>query len=215
VVLPHGIVVRKPQPATADSASFTVGSFGFLLPHKNIDTLVLAFAAARRYCPKLRLKLFHAVKATDESRWQRAVVETLIGNLALSDCVSASFNFIPEHELIEQLATCDLLVFPYRSSTETASGAARIALGVDRPILCSRSTPLRDLWRVSHVLKNDHVECLTEALVSLAQSDDLLKAFDRDRRIMIDRNSYERIAVRHVHHLEEMLGGTGDIRKAA
>jgi glycosyltransferase involved in cell wall biosynthesis len=215
IVMPHG-VLQPPEDAPAPDAShFTIGSFGFLMPHKNIDRLVLAFAEALNYEPRLRLKLFNCVVPNDQSRATRAAIENLIEYLGIADNVTARFDFVPELELRHELMTCDLLAFLYGHSTETATGAARIAMSVNRPLLCSRSPVLRDLWPISHVVKSTEIDCLAEALLSLAQNPSLLSLLDRDRSQAVHWYSYPRTAARHVTAIEKMLGGNIDHRRVA
>ncbi len=215
VVVPHGFVISASDAPKPDPAYFTIGSFGFLNPHKNIDLLVSAFAVARRFEPRLRLSLFNCEQRSDQSRRSRVVVENLIRHYGLADHVSACFDFIAEDDLLSCLSTCDMFVFPYGHSTETATGAARIALSADRPILCSRSPVLRDLWPASHVLKSIDRECIAEALVSLAQSEDVLNLHDDARRDLVRRYSYDRAARRYAGHLNRLLGRKRDHRNAA
>lgn len=215
VVVPHGVLPEPEDGPSPDPARFTIGSFGFLMPHKNIDRLVLAFAEARAYDPRLQLKLFNCMLPNDESRAARATVENLIEYLSLSDHVTARFDFVPEDELRRELVTSDLLAFLYGNSTETATGAARIAMSVNRPLLCSRSLVLRDMWPISHVVKSIEVECIAEALLSLAQNPQLLHMRDADRAQTAQWYSYPRIAARHVIAIEQMLGGNIDRRRVA
>ncbi|MFB9948288.1 glycosyltransferase family 4 protein [Rhizobium puerariae] len=215
VVIPHGILPEPTDAPALDPSSFTIGSFGFLMPHKNIDRLVLAFAEARSYEPRLRLKLLNCMVPNDESRAARTTVENLIDYLGLSDHVTARFDFIPEDELRRELVTCDLLAFLYGHSTETATGAARIAMSVNRPMLCSRSTVLRDMWPISHVVKSADVECIAEAFASLSQNSQLLHMRDADRRKTAQWYSYPRVAERHVIAIEQILGGNVDRRRVA
>ena len=215
VVIPHGFRAIEPRPSRQPDAGFVVGSFGFLAPHKNIDRLVVAFAHARRFCPQMKLKLLNCAQPDDASRRCRSIVETLIEHLGISDSVTARFDFIPEDELVGELADCDVLAFPYGHSNETATGAARIAISSDRPLLCSRSPVLRDLWPVSHVLRTDEIDCITEALVSLAQNADLRTLHDPMRRKLAGWYAYPRLAERYAGHIEKHLRNDHDRRHAA
>ncbi|TXI10036.1 MAG: glycosyltransferase [Rhizobium sp.] len=215
MVMPHGVLLEPEHAQGPDPSYFTIGSFGFLMPHKNIDRLVLAFAEALNYEPRLRLKLFNCVVPNDESRAARATIENLIEYLDISDKVTARFDFIPEGELRRELMGCDLLSFLYGHSTETATGAARIAMSVNRPLLCSRSPVLRDLWPISHVVKGTEIDCIAEAMLSLAQNPPLLAMLDRDRNQAAQWYSYPRTAARHVTAIEKMLGGNIDHRRVA
>jgi hypothetical protein len=108
-----------------------------------------------------------------------------------------------------------LLAFLYGHSTETATGAARIAMSVNRPLLCSRSMVLRDMWPISHVVRSTEVECIAEAFLSLAQNPQLLHMRDIDRSRAAQWYSYPRVAARHVIAIEQMLGGNIDRRRVA
>jgi glycosyltransferase involved in cell wall biosynthesis len=215
-VIPHGIARAGGAGGCPDGRYFTVGTFGFLTPHKNVDRLIVALAYARQFKKNLRLKILSCVRANDAAACAvRAKIENLIEALDLQDFVTARFDFIPEQELIAELESCNAIAFPYGDTTEAATGAVRIAMSADRPILCSQARVLSDLWPVSHVLKSDDSDCLAEALLSLSQSDDLLQAFDPDRRKSADWYSYDRVAQRYTHHLEKFLRDNHQLRKAA
>lgn len=215
VVMPHGVVPTSGDGPQPDPSVFTIGSFGFLTPHKNIDVLVQAFARARVFEPRLRLKLLNCMMPNDESRAARVVVENLLSHFDLHDVATSRFDFVEEAELGRELAQADLLAFLYGPSNETATGAARIAMSADRPLLCSRSTVLRDMWPISHVLRSVDVDCIAEALISLAQNQVLLGLRDADRRQAVHWNSYPRVAARHAVVIEQMLDQKHDNRRAA
>lgn len=215
VVIPHGFLPITPGAAAGTKPHFDIGSFGFLTPHKNIDLLVRAFAVARGFEPRLRLHLFNCALQDDRSRSMRAMLENLIRQHGLEDGISRHYDFIPEQQLLTELSRCDLFVFPYGETNETATGAARIALSANKPILCSQSAVLRDLHPVSHVLRDLSVDCLAEALVSLSQSDDLLSLYDDDRHELLRRHSYDQAAVRYLGHLMRSLEGRSEHRHAA
>lgn len=215
VVMPHGVVPIAEGGPQPDPSVFTIGAFGFLTPHKNIDVLVQAFARARVFEPRLRLKLLNCMMPNDESRASRVVVENLLAHFDLHDVASARFDFVEDEELGRELAQADLLAFLYGPSNETATGAARIAMSADRPLLCSRSTVLRDMWPISHVVRSVDIDCVAEALISLAQNPVLLGLRDADRRQAVQWNSYPRVAARHAVVIEQMLDQKHDNRRAA
>lgn len=215
VVMPHGVIPIPQDSIRPDPSVFTIGSFGFLTRHKNIDLLVQAFARARVFEPRLRLKLLNCMLPNDESRETRVVVENLISHFDLHDVASARFDFVEQDELAQELAQSDLLAFLYGHSNETATGAARIAMSADRPLLCSRSPVLRDMWPISHVVRSVDIDCVAEAIISLAQNPVLLGLRDPDRRQAVQWNSYPRVAARHAALIEQMLDQKNDNRRAA
>jgi glycosyltransferase involved in cell wall biosynthesis len=215
VVMPHGIIPIPEDGPQPDPSVFTIGSFGFLTPHKNIDLLVQAFARARLFEPRLRLKLLNCMMPNDPSREARVIVENMLSHFDLHDVATARFDFVEQDELTHELAQSDLLAFLYGPSNETATGAARIAMSADRPLLCSRSTVLRDMWPISHVLRSVDIDCVAEAMISLAQNPALLHLRDADRRQAVQWNSYPRVAARHAVIIEQMLDQKHDNRRAA
>jgi glycosyltransferase involved in cell wall biosynthesis len=215
VVIPHGFLPVSAAGQPAAKPKFEIGSFGFLTPHKNIDLLVRAFALARQFAPDLKLNLFNCTLPDDRSRSMQVILENFIRRHGLDDAISRNYEFIPEHRLTSELSKCDLFVFPYGETNETATGAARIALSANRPILCSQSAVLRDLHPVSHVLKELSVECLAEALISLSQSVELLSLYDYQRAELLRRHSYEQTAIRYLGHIIRTLDVGSEHRYAA
>jgi glycosyltransferase involved in cell wall biosynthesis len=213
VVIPHGILSPHHQEKTAENRPFTVGTFGFLYPHKNIPTLLRAAARVREFVPDLKLKLLTCARADDASQLERARVESAIELHGLGEAVTKRFDFMSDNDIIEELAACDVIAFVYGSSTESATGAARLALAADRPLLCSRSDVLADLAPLAHVLRSVEADDIAEALIALAAHRDLLHMLDDDRRRWLRWFSYERIAARHLAHLGQLLenknGGSG------
>jgi glycosyltransferase involved in cell wall biosynthesis len=97
------------------------------------------------------------------------------------------------------------LCFPYGESQESATGAVRIAMAADRPLLCSTSSVLKDVAPYAHVARDSDPVTRAEAIVALAGHRELLAMFDPERRQFVERHSYERIAQRYAAHLEYLL----------
>ncbi|MBC1182989.1 glycosyltransferase [Brevundimonas sp. WCHBH090558] len=194
-VLPHGVRILA-TPHRTDPNKFVVGSFGFLTEHKNLELLVSAVAQARRSDPRICLVLANAQRVERQSRVARTRVEALIRSMNLQDSVSTNFEFLPDEEIVKLLAPCDLLAFPYGPSPEGASGAARMAIALDRPTLLSSSGVFRDLWPFSHLVRRLDVETLAEALLGLAQDDAVRTLHDRARRRYAETHSWDVVSQR-------------------
>jgi glycosyltransferase involved in cell wall biosynthesis len=204
VVIPHGVLSTRSDERSAGDA-FTVGTFGFLNPHKSICNLVSAVARAKLIIPDIRLKLFTCAQNHDKSRLERARVEALIEAYSLQSAVEAHFDFLPDADILQGLRSCDLLCFPYGESQESATGAVRIAMAADRPLLCSTSSVLKDVAPYAHVVRDNEPVALAEAIIALAGHKELLAMFDPERRQYVERHSYERIAQRYAAHFEYLL----------
>ena len=196
-VLPHGVkIIGEPLSPTPDV--FTVGSFGFLTEHKNIEMLVAAVGVARRSDPRIRLVLANAVRRERQSRVAQSRVEALIDWLGLDEVVERNYDFLPDEAVVRMLATCDLLAFPYGASLEGASGAARMAIALDRPTLLSQSAVFKDLLGFSHVLRRLDVETLAEAILGLANDASLRTLHDQARRQYAAAHQWDVVGARAV-----------------
>ena len=101
------------------------------------------------------------------------------------------------HDILDRLSQCDLICFPYGASLESATGAARIALAAGRPLLCSSSTVLRDIQPYGFTLANLNTTTIAEAILVLAGSKELLTIRDEERNRLVNKFSYESVAVQY------------------
>jgi glycosyltransferase involved in cell wall biosynthesis len=209
IVIPHGIVPPSGD-ATPDPAHFTIGSFGFLYPHKNIPILVEAFAMARRIVPNLRLKLPCCAPEEGKAWSERAKLEWLIDTLDLADAIDLDLDFLPDDAVLDRLRACDLLCFPYGPSSESTTGAARMALSAGRPLLVSQSAVLRDLHPCAFALADLEPATIAEAIILLAADSALLTLRDPERQALIDRTSYDAIARRLRALFQQLLKDKAD-----
>jgi glycosyltransferase involved in cell wall biosynthesis len=204
-VIPHGFL---PSPATNSkgrSDSFTVGTFGFLYPHKNLCGLIQGIARARAVLPDIRLKALTCVRTDWRSQVERARVEILAERLGIDDAIEFCFDYLDEQDIIERLSECDLLCFLYQESSESTTGAVRVALAANRPVLCSKSSVLADLAEVAHVLRTDSPDAVADSLILLAGHSELRNAHDVERRQWLGWYGYERAAERYRGHLDYLL----------
>ncbi len=206
MVIPHGILARESQPKQR-AATFTVGTFGFLYPHKNIPLLVEALALARSFEPALRLKLLNCVRKDPVSYKELVRVQGLVHALGVENALETDFTFLSDDEIIEQLQECDLLCFPYGTSTESATGAVRIALAADRPLLCSQSSVLNDVLPLALVLTRLDARSIADALITLSASPAICALRDPQRKTYVELRTYPAVAQTHLKLFLSRLRG--------
>lgn len=142
ILLPHGVAE---VPSFDRSTMRTllglgrrrpiIGSFGFLVPPKGVPQLIHAFAAIRARCPEALLLLICAEYNIPESRQEYTECLALCRALGLEDNVLLVNDFVEEEaEAMVLLSVCDIIVFGYQFSSESASGAVRVALATGRPV---------------------------------------------------------------------------------
>lgn len=99
---------------------------GLIRPYKGVDRLLAAFAGTRARCPGLTLHVAgapHSAALADQVR--RAA--------SADDRVTLTLGYLSEADLVTAVTGAELVVLPYREMHN--SGAALMALSLDRPVL--------------------------------------------------------------------------------
>lgn len=143
-LFPHGVIL--PQEGSQRLAikeqigilnKKIIASYGFLLPHKGITQLILAFARLLAEFDDLHLLLVNACYPVAESSEEQQRCKQLIHELGITVHVTMINDFLPNEESLSLLNLAELIVFPYQDTQESASGAVRQGLAANRPVICS------------------------------------------------------------------------------
>jgi glycosyltransferase involved in cell wall biosynthesis len=101
--------------------------FGFIRDYKGLDLLLEAFADER--LRHLKVKLLVA----GEFYCDQAPFEEIISRNNLQDMVIMSNDFIPDSKVLNYFCAADLVVQPYKSTTQ--SGVTQIAYHFNKPMI--------------------------------------------------------------------------------
>lgn len=187
VMIPHGIYPPpKNDVETIDLEGRVMGTFGFLLPHKGQIELVEAFERMPGWDNLLML-----CATRDGSKNMENKLTKLIEEKGLQDRVKLITDFLEDDVAVATLAKCDLLVFPYQNTKESASGAVRMGVAAGVPIAVSPIPIFEDIDGAIK-LRGRKVEDIV-ATISMTSEDEL----DRCRDSMIklrDSNQWQNIA---------------------
>jgi len=176
VMIPHGIYPppnEDVEPLPTEGR--VMGTFGFLLPHKGQIELVEAFERLPGWD---ELILLCATREGSGKMEQK--VNSLIQSKGLTDRVRLVTDFLDDDVAIATLAKCDLLVFPYQNTKESASGAVRMGVAAGVPIAVS-PIPIFDDIAGAIKLRGRNVEDIV-ASISMVDEDSL----DECRKSMIE-----------------------------
>lgn len=133
---PHGVPENwaRPQPALTPDDPVILGTYGFLLPQKGYLELIEALALMRAEGHNVMLRMVNAEYPAALSSELKETLRDRIKERGLGDHVDLCTDFLSDAESVERLSEAHLMVFPYRTTTESASGAIRQALALSRPI---------------------------------------------------------------------------------
>ncbi len=178
-----------------DGAAVTIGYFGFVNPAKGVDTLLDAFALARRDDPRLRLAMVCALRP-DDPYHQR--IAQLIEQPALRDHVTVTGE-LDDDAAAHTLAGCDVVALPYRDGVSLRRTTLIAALALGRPVISTRAAvppaALRD-GRDLVLVPPDDAAALAAAIVALAADPAARDALGRSGREAAQAFAWPAIAAR-------------------
>jgi glycosyltransferase involved in cell wall biosynthesis len=162
--------------------ALVLGSFGFALEHKGIDTLIRAIKPLTEASG--RNVYLVALNSLLDERSENLIQQYQL--LARQLGVASNIHWITDYRSIETcqhiLGASDFLVFPYRDTNESASGAVTIGLSTLKPVLVSPQTIFSDLQDVTWKMDGHEVEDIVKAVqVIQAQPDMTLGLIERQR----------------------------------
>ena len=176
VMIPHGI-----YPPPSDSAESlplegrVMGSFGFLLRHKGQLELVEAFERLPGWDQLLLL-----CATIERSGKMEAKINSLIEKKGLTGRVKLVTDFLDDDVVIASLAKCELLVFPYQNTKESASSAVRMGVAAGVPLAVT-PIPIFDDVTGAIRMRGGTVDDIVASVSKISQDD-----LDSSRNSMIE-----------------------------
>ena len=176
VMIPHGTY----PPPKGDAENLPVngrvmGTFGFLLPHKGQLELIEAFERLPGWDELIML-----CATRDGSKNMEKKVNSMIENKKLTGRVRLVTDFLDDDVAIATLAKCELLVFPYQNTKESASGAVRMGVAAGVPLAVT-PIPIFDDVKGAIRMRGRTVDDIVASISTINQSD-----LDSSRQSMVE-----------------------------
>ena len=166
VMIPHGIYPPPSNDAgTLPIEGRVMGTFGFLLPHKGQIQLVEAFERLPGWDELLLLCATRKGSGKMETK-----INSLIEEKGLTGKVRLITDFLDDDVAISTLSKCELLVFPYQNTNESASGAVRMGVASGAPIAVS-PIPIFDDIEGSIRMRGTSVDDIVASISMLSDED--------------------------------------------
>ncbi|MFM1730715.1 glycosyltransferase [Prescottella soli] len=191
----HGHYRDRPEyQCSIESDPTRLLYFGLIRPYKGIEDLLPAFSALRSETLTLRI----VGKPQDEK-----LAADILAACDQSASVTCKLAFVPDAELAAEIASASLVVLPYREMHN--SGAAILALSMDRPVLVPATQANRAL---QEEVGEDWVHLYEgSAITAEAISDAVDRAASRVRtaRPDLSERDWDRIGERHYQLYASLL----------
>ncbi len=183
--VPAPLPMRPTRPLGRADAP-VIGSTGFFLPGKGIDTLIEACVRLRERWPGLQLRLVNAEYGAAASADEIANARRLAAPMRAA--VQFHTAFLPQADGLALLAGCDLIVLPYKPSKEGSSAALRTALTASVPVAVSRVALFDEAEPAVLRVDADSPDSLADALDAVLRDHERRQRAQRDAaRWMADR----------------------------
>jgi glycosyltransferase involved in cell wall biosynthesis len=197
ILFPHGVLnyghddsdIIKQKLQLSDKK--IIASFGFLLPHKGIKELIKAFHILSQEHPEIHLLLINAIYPAPESVQIRDECIQLIDELNMNHRIKMINEYLTEKESIYLLKCADLIVYPYQTTQESASGAVRHGIASLKPVACTPSPIFEDIKSIVHILPGINPDEIYKGMKTLLENKNLLISKKELQRKWIQEHSWD------------------------
>jgi glycosyltransferase involved in cell wall biosynthesis len=170
-VVPHGIPTFKDLMPAPRSARFRIASYGFCLPHKGLPQLIEAVSLLISDGREVELIMLNAEYPVGESAVLARELAARIKELGIEDRVTLDTRYLSDEDSFRQLASADLLVFPYQGTGESSSAAVRYGLAVGRPVAVTSISIFDDVGGAVHRLPGVSPREIATGIAAIADGD--------------------------------------------
>lgn len=199
-VIPHGSlshgVTSIPQEKARSRLQLDLETplcllFGFIRPYKGVEFLIDSWRYIKELEPSARLML-----AGQPENGYGEQLSSKIRELGLTQEIETRFKFLPQEELNLCIQAADVLVYPYRSITQ--SGAFITGLTSGKPVVASRIGGFSEMichGETGVLVDYGNEEQLADELVRLFQNLEERKKMGKAAQEMVETEySWEAIA---------------------
>ena len=201
LLLPHGVVQPAETPASRSAwgigeDELVLASFGFLLPHKGVDTLIDCIKPLAR-ASKRRVRLL-GLHSTLDSRSEEMLAKCMkqAHELGVDQQITWITDFRPIDECVQLLGMADYIVFPYRKTRESASGAVTIGVAALKPVLVSPLPIFSDLSDTTYRLTSEGVKEIVNAVCELEKAPERRQELITTQRAWLAKRNWSRVSSR-------------------
>ena len=168
-LFPHGVLdfrlgytQSKHKEKTKKIIHFS--TYGFCLPNKGFPELIEAISILVQEGFPCRLSLYSSLYDSNLSLLFSKQLVDLIDKKNLNKHVKINTTFMSDKETLKKLSSTDLVVFPYQSTNESASGAVRQAISSLTPVAVTPLSIFDDVLPVVYKLPGTTPELIAQGL---------------------------------------------------
>lgn len=204
-VLMMGLGVLQPLPEGSSQGvraelgigehDLIISCFGFILPHKGIDTLIesinaLTAASGRR----VHMLGLHSI-LDDRSRHTLEAYQVRAAQLGVESNITWITDYLPINDCLRLMSAADYVIFPYKETLESASAAVTVGLATLKPVLVSPIHIFSDLADATWRMNGSRADDIVHAIMDLEQNPQLAAELVARQSNWIEERSWKRLSV--------------------
>ncbi len=168
VLFPQGVISphSAPLPQQRQRMVFTLGTYGFALPHKGLEQVIAAVAHMRKNGVEVNLEMINAEYPAPVSTELIQNCRALIEKFGLQYHVNMITEYLDEQDSLQRLANTDLVVFAYQETGESSSAAVRMALAAGTLVAVTPLPIFNDVNELVLTLPGTTPEHLAQGILS-------------------------------------------------
>ncbi len=168
MLFPHGVLDFESKIKPKENL---LATYGFFLPHKGLIETIKAMKILKERGYNFKLKMLNAQYPADISANLINQAKELIKELNLEKDIELITDFLDDKVCLKELSYAKLVIFPYQETGESASGAVRYALAVNRDILTTPLKIFEDVKECGFVTKGFSPEDIAESIIEYFNTD--------------------------------------------
>jgi glycosyltransferase involved in cell wall biosynthesis len=202
VLFPHSVINKGYTHEVRDLEGRTplLASFGFCFPNKGLLELVEAVSILREQGQIVQLRMLNARHPIHVSGDEIERIQAAITRLGLGGQIELRTEFMEDDVCLQLLHEADLIVNPYQSTGEAASGAVRFGLASGRPVAVTPIPIFNDLggavFRMPGTRPSDIARGIDETLDHMKNDTSEYRVVRDVGRQWLDAHDYGRQAQR-------------------
>lgn len=185
---------RNSLRSTLEIAAGTtlVATHGLLTDQKGLENLIRAKAELPKDY-QVKLLLLNAVSSnniTSNDHWQ--YLQNLVAELDLVDDVVFVTDFLERRQVLSLLQLADINVLAYDNIAEGASGAVRMLLAADRPMLLTDIPMFDDVHGLATLMPDNQPSTIASAIERLITTGESISISESRNQYLGDHNWYRK-----------------------
>jgi len=199
VLFPQGVIASHsaPSPQQRQRKVFTLGTYGFALPHKGLEQVIAAVARLRENGIEINLEMINAEYPAPVSAELIRNCRALIEKFGLHEHVNMVTEYLDEQDSLQRLANTDLVVFAYQETGESSSAAVRMALAAGTLVAVTPLPIFNDVNELVFTLPGITPEHLAQGIQSAMT---MIGSEKRELSVLLE-NSKRWVENHHFRHL--------------